>query len=409
MSSSTDHRSDAAAYGGPSVARPYVVHVSGDFPDAANGAKTPVVRTLTELVADRFDQHVLSINRRAPNTRLPARPRGLLWPRLKVETLATGDVDVLRYRAPGRGVHHAEMLRQLGNWIAGRLSRDGVPALLVGHKLTIEGIAVAHAAAQLGIPYALSIQGNTDRRILTWRPDLRPLFRRIYHEAAVVFPFTPWARAFVEAKLGARDGPTVTLPCPTHADTIHAPAVSGGGIVTAFHLHNHRGKNAPWLIAAARRAASRDPRVSLAVVGGGSSADMAAMRRYAGQDPAVVLEGPLPHAEMPARLHRAAGFALPSLSESFGLVFIEALLGGLPILYPAGTAVDGYFDGLPFAIRVDPRSETAIADGLVRLVADEAALKAALAQWQRSPAAERFRRPAIARAFGDGLAGAVEG
>jgi len=37
-------------------------------------------------------------------------------------------------------------------------------------------------------------------------------------------------------------------------------------------------------------------------------------------------------------------FAMPSKNETFGLVYIEALLQGLPVLYTSGEGIDGYFD-----------------------------------------------------------------
>lgn len=37
-------------------------------------------------------------------------------------------------------------------------------------------------------------------------------------------------------------------------------------------------------------------------------------------------------------------FVMPSKPETFGLVYVEALSQGLPILYAKGEGFDGYFD-----------------------------------------------------------------
>jgi len=37
-------------------------------------------------------------------------------------------------------------------------------------------------------------------------------------------------------------------------------------------------------------------------------------------------------------------FVMPSKAETFGLVYIEALLQGLPILFTKGEGIDGYYD-----------------------------------------------------------------
>lgn len=389
------------------VRPPRIVHVTADHPDAIIANKTQVIQTLIDLIGDRFEQQVLSINRRGQGWRFYT-PAGDLWrDRLRVEVLATGRVDTLRYRAPGRGVFHATMLERMSNWIVRRLQRDGIPDLIVGHKLTVEGIAVARAARMLDIPYALSIQGGTDAKIAGWRPDLLPLLRRVYHDAAVVFPFAPWVQRYLDARLGERTGTTVILPCPTFADDIAVPVAGDGRIVSVFHLDSHRRKNAARLIAATGDAARREPGLMLSIVGGGCSDAMKRVRALAERHSAVTIEGALPHDQVAKRLHGASGFALPSLRETFGLVFVESLFAGTPILYPAGTAVDGYFDDAPFAISVNAYDTGSISQGLLRLKREETELKQALAQWQRSPDAERFRRPAIARAFGDALAQAA--
>lgn len=388
----------------------HVVHVSADFPDPISLEKTPVVRSLVGLTADGFRHQIISLNRRAPGA-------GSLggwtfsagrYPRLVIEAEPFEAGLVLTYRAPGRGLFHAALLRQLGDWLAERLAADGVPDLLVGHKLTIEGLAVAHAARLLGVPYALSIQGNTDTRLIAARPDLRGQLARVFHEAAVVFPFAPWALRRVEDALGPRAGQVRMLPCPTELDQPMRPRSGGSGLISVFHLRNAALKNLSRMAAAVDRAAiSGETR--LAIVGGGTEADLAGGRALARGSARVSFEGPLGRDALPARMNGAIGFVMPSLRESFGLVFIEALFAGLPIIYPAGAAIDGYFDDAGFALRVDARDTGAIARAMERLVREEAELKAELAQWQMSEAAGKFTRAAIADAFSKGLAGAAAG
>jgi len=371
-----------------------------------NPAKTRVIETLLALTADRFEHQVYSINRHFHLREISREvSRGHL-PKPELRRERDGFTAVA-YPAPPAGVMHRAMLKRLTDTISDDLSRSASrPALVVGHKLTIEGIVAARLASRLGLPYALSIQGNTDAKILAARPDLRPLFARIFHGATMVFPFAPWALRAVEARLGARTGPTRLLPCPTDADSILPPQISAPTVVSAFHLRNYRLKNASRLIAAAKTVGAEFPGFALEIIGDGAPKDVAAIQGLAQGTP-VTLAGGVGHAAIQVRYNRAAGFALPSLRESFGLVFVEALLAGCPIVYPRGAAIDGYFDDQPFAIPVDARDVGAIGDGMLRLVRDQAALKASLAQWQASGGPARFRREAIARQFGDGLAAAA--
>jgi len=382
-----------------------VVHVTADFPDAHQPGKTRAIESLVRMVDDRLDNEIVSLNRTGTLRGFMgdwARNPGL--PRLRVIDRGLADrVNPVCYDAPPGGLFHARMLTQLGDWLANRLAGGPRPALLVGHKLTVEGIVVRHAAKLLGLPYALSIQGDTDTKILGARPDLRRLFARCFHEAAVVFPFAPWALTRVEAMLGPRLGETTILPCPVANDAMIAPRPGGDGLISAFHLQSHRRKNFAALAVASDRLLGTFPDARLAIVGGGSARDREQCEKISSAHRAIVLEGPRPLADMPGRFNRAAGFVLASRRESFGLVFVEALFAGLPVAYPKGWAVDGFVDDLPFALPVDNRSTDSIADAMIRLVRDESAFKQALAEWQRGKGPDRFRRATIAGDFAAGL------
>jgi glycosyltransferase involved in cell wall biosynthesis len=53
-------------------------------------------------------------------------------------------------------------------------------------------------------------------------------------------------------------------------------------------------------------------------------------------------------------------FIMISKLETFGLVYIEALSQGLPVIHTKGQGIDGYFENSSFAIPVNPNSETDI-------------------------------------------------
>ena len=309
--------------------------------------------------------------------------------------------------APPSGIFHRSMLLQLGDWLAEKLS-SSAPDLLLAGKLSVEGIAVAHAARKLGIPYAVCVQGNTDLRVLRARPDLTHALRRIWHDAAAVFPFAPWAMSELEQRLGKRAREPQMLPCATALDTPIAPTPGGKGLLSVFHLRNHREKNLTGLASAMKLLSQQMHGASLSIIGGGSAADQAACKAIAGDRPDVTFEGDMDHHALPARLNQGAALVMPSLRESFGMVFIEALFAGLPIIYPKGRAVDGYFDDCPFAIPVDPRKPQEIANAMRFALINEAEMKTALADWQSSDHAQQFTRPAIRNTFVEGLRSALQ-
>lgn len=382
-----------------------VLHVSADYPDAHDASKARVIRTLVELAADRHEQRVISLNRISPPWPAMLRPR----PALRIDRLG-GKPDSWLYHAPPKGVWHKTMLEQLGEAIARHVRSPEwsgpPPRLIIGHKLTVEGIAVHHAAKLLQIPFGISIQGDTDTNILSVRRDLSGLMGKVFHEAAVVFPFAPWALTAIEQKLGKRSGPTIMLPCPIDNDTPVAPQPGNGTLLSTFHLKNWKRKNLPGIVAAAAIAARARP-VRVEIIGGGSDDDRDQVSAIIANSAEVSAIGPMTRDAMIPRFNAASGFVMPSLRESFGLVFIEALFAGLPIVYPRGTAVSGYFDGLDFAIGVNANSPQSIADGMASLLENEAELKRQLHDWQSSSHADQFRRTTIGHSFSEGINAAL--
>jgi glycosyltransferase involved in cell wall biosynthesis len=95
----------------------------------------------------------------------------------------------------------------------------------------------------------------------------------------------------------------------------------------------------------------------------------AAVRRNRLED-CVHFTGYVAAADLPALYSGAHAFAYPSLFEGFGFPVLEALACGVPTLTSTTSSLlEVAGDG---ALTVDPTSTEAIADGLIRIVADQA-------------------------------------
>ena len=57
---------------------------------------------------------------------------------------------------------------------------------------------------------------------------------------------------------------------------------------------------------------------------------------------------------------------VPSYRETFGLVYIEAMSRGLPVVFSRRQGIDGYFPEDTIGVAVDPTDPQSIADGVQR-------------------------------------------
>lgn len=382
-----------------------IVHISGDYPDAVQPRKTRAVSSLVEAVHDTFDQHVYSINRTSPSGRelLSGLMRNPVKPGFKVRlTEADNGVTAVEYDGLPAGLFMQGTLSQLADRIADDLVRRGIrPDLLHGHKLTLEGLIAERVSLRFKCPFALSLQVNTDRKILKFRPDLTPAYRRIYHGAAVVFPFSVMGQRVCDAVLGPRDKPTCLLPCSSSQDRILAPKVTAPVLSSVFHLKDQKNKNVAALVTASKALQDRHRDYAFHLYGGGSLQDESRIDQLAAQAEATsfVRKGPIAHENVQDMLNGMCGFAMVSKRETFGMVFLEAILAGCPVVYPKDWAIDGFFDGASFALAAPSDDVPAIEAAMEKLITDQERLKGDLAEWQQTGQLARFQRSNVIAAY----------
>ena len=92
-------------------------------------------------------------------------------------------------------------------------------------------------------------------------------------------------------------------------------------------------------------------------------------------------------------MQRSSVFAMTSIYETFGLVYIEALTQGLPILFTKGQGVDGFFKE-DIGVAVNPKDVNDIKRGLLELLREYSRY-----QGYRNINFEQFRWSGIAKKY----------
>ncbi|MEY4240278.1 MAG: hypothetical protein RL339_2879 [Pseudomonadota bacterium] len=376
--------------------KPRILHISADYPDRFQPAKTQAISGLVEGTGDQFEHLVVSLNRAVGAT-------GVIRPGQTIQRDLTGSLLALCYAAPPAAVAIGSAMARLADTVARELAEvDFRPDLIQGHKLTIEGLLARQLSARIGVPFALTLQGNTDQKLMTQRPDRLPLIRQIWLEARTIMAFAPWTAQWCTARLGHAKRSVSIIPCLLGHDAILPPKQGGMLIRTAFHLDFWRNKNLPALLAAISRLAPQFPSLRLEIAGGGSPDAVTAIQHQIakrGLEDRVSLVGPVAPEAIQAWFNAAALFALPSRRESFGMVFAEALLAGTPVIHPRGAAIDGFFPDRAFARSVAADNPQELGATIGELLSHQAEAKAQLAAAQAAGQLDLFRRDKVLASY----------
>lgn len=365
-----------------------IIHISADYPDPLVPTKTKAVENLISSVGGGFRHIVYSLNR--------ANWGG------GVATLNFGkDRLALAYGAPPYGIRLTSHLLPVMQTILKDIERRGVvPDLIHAHKFTIEGLVAADLSERLGCPFVASLWGDTDIKVFKAKRELRSRYLALARQAALLLPAAPWTADYFSSAFALDRKHFELLPVITMADALMASPVYGApSLVSAFSLDSWHRKNVDTLAKAIALIASDIPNVVVDIFGSGSPKsllDITQVIHKAGVADRIRLMGPLQQASLQQTMNGYAAFVMPTRRETYGMVHVEAILAGLPILWSRDRGIDGFLYGQEVGYCCDPSSVEDVANGLRFLIAEERRLKQEIARLQAQGAFDHLRRVAIA-------------
>ena len=252
------------------------------------------------------------------------------------------------------------------------------------------------AVAQSHLPVVGTFHANLDRS-LALRAGT-PLLRRTYERLATRIAVSPSARDTWQRYFG---GAMTVVPNGVSPEFFGKheplPGYRGGDPTVLFVGRLEPRKGLTYLVRAFLRLKPAFPRLRLLVVGRDDKRQQEkAMAMVPPRlRPDLVFVGSVPQEDLPSYYASADLFCAPSLGgESFGIVLVEAMAMGLPVVC---SDIGGYRDLLRDnreGLLVPPRDPEALADALGALL-DNPARRAALAEAARSSAA-RYAWPVVA-------------
>jgi glycosyltransferase involved in cell wall biosynthesis len=177
------------------------------------------------------------------------------------------------------------------------------------------------------------------------------------------------------------------------------PRATGRPVVLAVG-RMYRRKRFGDLLAAARLLAGRIPEVQVRIVGRGPEwARVSTLHDELGLRDTVVLLGDLSRAQLAGEYANADCFCLPSVQEGFGIVFVEAMAAGLPVVACRAAAIPEVVPDRRAGLLVKPRSPEELAMALETLLTNDG-LRKELGEAGRAWVT-RFARDRVAARFAE--------
>ncbi|MEA3019584.1 MAG: hypothetical protein QOI47_1108 [Actinomycetota bacterium] len=244
-----------------------------------------------------------------------------------------------------------------------RAARRLRPDVVHAHWWLPGGVIGAIASLLTGVPLLITLHGSDVH--IAERPGLRTLARLTLRRAAVIGVVSEALRRDAIDLLGLDPDKVVVLRMPVQVpsglEAVVPPDPPPLRLVCIGRLASEKGFGV--LLDAMRLL---DVAVELDVFGEGPTADeLRAAAKPFGD--AVRLHGARPRAENAATLARAHALVVPSLREGLGMVALEAMAVGRPVIASGtGGLVETVVDG-DDGILVAPGDPQALADALRRL------------------------------------------
>ncbi len=217
------------------------------------------------------------------------------------------------------------------------VAAEGRPDILHAHAALYGGVLAKRLAARRGVPFVLT-EHSTDFAQGKHRWWQKRLVSGVLTAAAARLAVSPQLRDILLDQYAAQADPTTVVPnilTPAFEEAVPEDKASGGPFVFLCAARISAEKNQEGLIRAfaqAFPAGGAGPDVELHFVGSGDGGPLLRLAGDLGIVDRVKVIGLLPAADVRRAMAAADAVVLPSFVETFGVVVIEALSQGAPVV-----------------------------------------------------------------------------
>ncbi|MBX3630035.1 MAG: glycosyltransferase [Nitrosomonas sp.] len=350
--------------------KPLGLHITSDFPGPYSPMSVTVaIRDLVVGVSEVFNSAILVPRR----TRKPIRTKimkirnelhiGLFDP---VAALITNSWQRLDWI----------------NLVETNLLSSVRPDFVHSHKLTYEARIGDLLAKHYDIPHIITVRGSSDTHYRNHWPWNAHIYRNILTRSHTNLWLSVWAKPFINKRTGYRPSKKdidFANAVPVHSlYTTSSRKLKRNALVCICRLDDYEQKGIVALLRGFASARSVIPDLTLDLIGPCGYPARKILDTLISEcdlNNSVTWHGPMTRREVIERMSGYAAMILLSKNESFGLVYAEAVLSGIPIVYLRGSGVDGYDFANRYGIACENLSVSSIQTALIELSTRQTALR----------------------------------
>lgn len=332
-----------------------LLHLTYDYPDTINPDKTRAIKNLTDISNNTEDTCCISLNRTI---------------KLKKEIYRNGNVVALNTFGLPKGFFFMfTLFRSIKRVLSVGMEFKAFD-LVHAHKLTFEGPIAYYLHRRFNLPYIVTIQ-QTDFKVLKYKPLMKRLYFRILCGAEKIIMISPWMERQLNNVFGDRYMKMLAhklycIPLIVDRKCIQKDC-DNGKFLCVFHMRDSciKIKNIYRVLKAISILREAGVIINLDIAGDGTArARVQCMINKLGINTQVRILGKVENNRIVELMSEYRAFILCSYPETFGMVYIEALSAGLPVIYSKDAGIDGFFNDMGIGIAVHHNSIKEICSAL---------------------------------------------
>ena len=246
--------------------------------------------------------------------------------------------------------------------------------VLHAHSLFTNGFLALDAKRRFGIPYIVAVRNTDLNSFFKVRPWLKRTGIEIMQEAAAIVFLSPaYKRRVIDQIVPEDMRDAISRKCfiiPNGINEVffeNPPSASrkSDGVLRVIQVGDiNRNKNQLTVAKACKAIEKSGERISYTAIG--KVKDKRLASRLAKFDCVRILQ-PMSQDRLIQAYRSADVFVMPSIHETFGLTYVEAMSQGLPVIYTAGEGFDGWIKDNQLGKKVDPGNSAAIVEAILEL------------------------------------------